>query len=81
MYNVENYIGNCLDSIVNQDIPSEDYEIIILNDGSTDRSYAIAESYANKYDNIQLHTQENIGLYATRNKLLGLAKGLSLIHI
>ncbi len=75
MYNVESYIGNCLDSIVNQDIPKDDYEIIILNDGSTDDSYAIAESYARKYDNIQLHSQENIGLYATRNRLLDLAQG------
>ncbi|WP_299117073.1 glycosyltransferase [uncultured Winogradskyella sp.] len=75
MYNVEDYIGNCLDSVINQDIPKEDYEIIILNDGSTDNSYEIAKRYADKHSHIKLYSHENIGLYATRNKLLELATG------
>ncbi|WP_430468299.1 glycosyltransferase [Winogradskyella ouciana] len=75
MYNVEDHIGNCLDSVINQDIPTEDYEIIVLNDGSTDSSYEIAKRYADEHDNIRLYAHENIGLYATRNKLLQLAKG------
>ncbi|MFC0604359.1 glycosyltransferase family 2 protein [Winogradskyella pulchriflava] len=75
VYNVEEHIGNCLDSVINQDIPTEDYEIIIINDGSTDSSYEIAKDYANKHSNIRLYSHDNIGLYATRNKLLELAKG------
>ncbi|MBV7268045.1 glycosyltransferase [Winogradskyella luteola] len=75
MYNVEDHIDNCLNSVINQDIPTEDYEIIIINDGSTDSSYKIAKRYADKYNNIRLYSHENIGLYATRNKLLELATG------
>ena len=75
MYNVEKHIGNCLNSVINQDILTSDYEIIIINDGSTDNSMEIAEEYSSKYSHVFLHSQENIGLYATRNKLLKLAKG------
>ena len=75
MYNVESCIGNCLDSVLNQDIPLEDYEIIIMNDGSTDKSYEIASNYARRYSNIQLYSHDNIGLYSTRNKMLKLAQG------
>lgn len=75
MYNVEEYIDNCLESVINQDIPTKDYEIIVLNDGSTDNSYKIAERYAKAYDHVKLYSHDNIGLYATRNKLLELAQG------
>lgn len=75
MYNVQNYIRNCIESVINQDIPSSEYEIIVIDDGSTDNSKSIVEDYANKYSNISLHSQTNIGLYATRNRLLELAKG------
>ncbi|WP_350291676.1 glycosyltransferase family 2 protein [uncultured Croceitalea sp.] len=75
IFNVENYIANCLDSVINQDIPSNEYEIIIIDDGSTDNSKAIAAKYAEKHDNIKMFSHMNIGLYATRNKLLELAKG------
>lgn len=75
MYNVEDYIANCLESVINQNIPSNEYEIIIIDDGSTDNSKNIAEEYAKKHRNISLHSQTNIGLYATRNRLLKLANG------
>ena len=75
MYNVENYIGNCLDSVINQDIPVNEYEIIVMDDGSTDSSKTIADSYSKKHNNIIVYSQANIGLYATRNKLLELAQG------
>lgn len=66
-YNVENYLSKCLDSLLNQDIPLDDYEIIIINDGSTDSSHTIAESYLNQYQNIKLLNQENKGTGAARN--------------
>lgn len=75
MYNVEDYIGNCLQSVINQDISSNEYEIVVIDDGSTDNSKTIVEDYAKKHNNISLHLQTNIGLYATRNRLLQLAKG------
>ena len=44
LYNDENYIGYCINSLINQDLPKEDYEVIIMDDGSTDGSLEIAKS-------------------------------------
>lgn len=74
-YNVEKCIISCLNSLYNQNISEEDYELIIVNDGSTDNTQAIAIEYAKKHSNIIVHTQKNVGLGATRNKGLDLAKG------
>ena len=66
IYNVENYLDTCLDSILNQTF--EDFEVICINDGSTDNSVKIAEQYT-KFDNrIKLYHQENKGLSVARNK-------------
>ena len=48
MYNTALYMPKCLDSLLNQDIPSSDYEIILVNDGSTDNSLNIIKEYAPK---------------------------------
>ncbi len=53
-YNVEKYIAQCLDSLLNQDIPHEDYEIICIDDCSPDGSLAIVQDYMQKYDNVVL---------------------------
>ena len=50
VYNVEEYLERCLDSLVNQTL--KDIEIIIVNDGSTDGSKEIIQKYLNKYKNI-----------------------------
>lgn len=75
MYNVELYIEKCLLSCLKQDIPSNDYEIIVVNDGSPDNSLAIAEHIAVKSNNIRIVSQLNGGLSAARNKGLSLSKG------
>jgi len=75
MYNAKNYIGNCIESLVNQDISEYDYEIIIIDDGSKDNSVDIVNGLVKQYKNISLHKEPNAGAYATRNKLLKLAKG------
>ena len=67
VYNVEKYLARCLDSCVNQDMLKDEYEIIIVNDGSPDGSKAIAEQYVEKYSNIKLINQENGGLSVARN--------------
>ncbi len=74
-YNVEKFIANCLDSLLDQDISKEDYEILVINDGATDRSAEIAATYADKYENIILVNQENKGLSGARNTGISLAKG------
>ena len=65
VYNVARYLPQCLDSIVNQTF--EDIEIICINDGSTDDSLEILESYSKKDSRIKIITQENRGLGAARN--------------
>ncbi|MBC3759024.1 glycosyltransferase [Hyunsoonleella sp. SJ7] len=75
MYNSEELIGNCLDSLLIQNLPKEDYEIIIIDDESSDKSVEIVQDYAKKYTNISLVLQKNAGTFTTRNRLLKLAKG------
>lgn len=75
VYNVENYLSKCLDSILNQDIAKDDYEIVVVNDGSTDSSGEIAKEYAEKHTNITLINQENQGLSGARNSGIRVAKG------
>lgn len=81
VYNTEEYISRCLNSLVNQNIPVADYEIIVINDGSTDNSFAILNEYASKYSNIIVLNQNNKGLSATRNSGVVVAKGKYLWHI
>ena len=74
IYNVENYLRRCLDSAIDLDL--SDYEIVAVNDGSTDGSPAIAEEYASRYPGLfHLITTANGGLGHARNVGLSLAKG------
>ncbi len=74
VYNVEKYLAKCLDSIIYPQIP--DYEIIIINDGSTDSSPEIAEKYAQKYPSlIKLVSTPNGGLGHARTEGLAIASG------
>ena len=66
VYNVEKYLKRCLDSLVQQTFKL-DYEIICVNDGSTDNSGKILEEYAQKYPKIKVINQENQGLSVARN--------------
>lgn len=74
VYNTERYLRHCLDSLLCQDI-DEKYEIIVINDGSTDNSPDIAAAYASCFENIKLYSQENAGLSAARNTGLKYARG------
>lgn len=65
VFNIEDYIGKCIESIVNQEY--KNYEIIIVNDGSTDRSPLVCQSYESKYDCIKVINQNNMGLSDARN--------------
>ena len=73
VYNVENYIKKCLDSILTQSIPN--VEIICVNDGSDDKSGKILEEYSQKYKNIKIINQNNKGIAAARNTGLEIANG------
>ncbi len=73
VYNVEAYLRKCVDSLLTQDY--SEYEIILVNDGSTDNSGSICEEYAAKYDNVRVVHQENGGLSAARNSGIEIAQG------
>lgn len=81
VYNVENYLAKCLDSLLSQDIPFSEYEILIVNDGSTDKSYGIAQAYTKKNPVIRLISQENRGLGAARNKGIQESNGRYLFFV
>lgn len=75
VYNVEKYIGKCLDSLLAQGLQEDEFEIIVVNDGSTDRSQKIAEDYKSKHSNIIILNQKNQGISVARNTGLDIAKG------
>lgn len=73
VYNAENYIEDCCENLLNQTY--EDYEVIFVNDGSTDNSQRMLENLASKYDKIQIITQENQGQAIARNAGIKQSKG------
>lgn len=75
VYNVELYLEKCLQSCLSQDIPHNEYEIIVVNDGSPDGSLEIAERIAKTATNITIISQKNGGLSAARNTGMSVAKG------
>lgn len=75
VYNTELYLEECLDSLLNQDISHDEYEIICVNDGSTDGSAQILHNYASKYNNIIIIDKENGGVSSARNMGLEAAVG------
>lgn len=74
-YNVEQYIGYCLDSIYNQQIETDLLEVIVVNDGSKDGTEAIIKQYAALHSNLIYIFQENQGQSVARNTGLKRASG------
>ena len=66
VYNVEDYLEDSIKSIISQTI-FENLEIILVDDGSIDKSYEIGEKFSKKYKNIRIIKQENKGVSAARN--------------
>jgi len=75
VYNVEKYVGRCIESCLRQDLPPYEYELLIVNDGSLDGSMDVVRRYAQQHENIRIVEQENAGLSATRNHGIQEAKG------
>ncbi|WP_273130515.1 glycosyltransferase [Bacillus weihaiensis] len=73
IYNTGEYLEDCLDSLLQQD--NNDFEIILVDDGSTDNSWSIIEGYIQEYSYISVYRQENKGLSSARNLGLKKAKG------
>lgn len=81
VYNVVGYLPKCLDSILEQDIDAEVYEIIVVNDGSTDNSEEIIKEYQKENDNIILISQVNQGLSSARNAGIDRATGKYILFV
>ena len=79
VYNVENYLKECVDSIISQDFSNK--EIILVNDGSKDNSPAICDEYAKNYDYIKVIHKENGGLSDARNAGLKEAKNQYILFV
>ena len=81
LYNSEKYLPKCLDSLMSQDIPEQDYELILVDDGSPDGSRRIAEEYASRHSNIVVLTQSNKGTSGARNTGIRRAGGKYLCFV
>lgn len=75
MYKVEQYLCRCVDSLLTQDLSCEEYEIILVEDGSPDGCPAICDEYASTHANVKVVHRENGGLSAARNSGIEVAQG------
>jgi glycosyltransferase involved in cell wall biosynthesis len=80
-YNVENTLEKCIVSLEKQDIPADSYEVVIVNDGSTDNTLALANGLAEQYPNIRIISQENKKLSGARKTGVENASGEYLLFI
>lgn len=75
VYNVEQYLLRCLNSLYMQDLEEEEFEVILVNDGSTDKSLDVARTFALQHNNVVVINQGNSGQSAARNSALNVSKG------
>ncbi|WP_297520192.1 glycosyltransferase [uncultured Clostridium sp.] len=78
VYNVESYLDNCIKSILSE---SKEYEVLLINDGSTDRSKGICEKYEKKFSQIKLINKMNGGLSSARNEGVKNANGKYILFL
>ena len=78
-YNVEKYIGRCIRSILNQSLPRSEYEVIVVNDASTDRSRFALELFEN--DIHLINNEKQLGLPGSLNKGILKARGKYIVRI
>ena len=81
IYNVENYLERCIKSLLKQDLDLSEYEIIMVNDGSTDGSLNVAQELCKLGDNIRLFNRVNRGAAAARNAGIESASGKYLMFV
>lgn len=75
IYNVEKYVRTCIESIYKQGLDEECFEVIIVNDGTTDNSMEVIADIISQHSNIIVFEQENKGVSVARNNGMAIAKG------
>ena len=75
IYNVEKYVRTCIESIYRQGLDEEEFEVIIVNDGTEDKSIEVIADIICQHNNISVINQENQGLSVARNNGIAAAKG------
>lgn len=78
-YNGERYIKDCLTSVFRSYYPN--FEVILIDDGSTDRSLQIIDSFKKKFSFVLIQNKKNLGLVASRNKAIKKAQGDILVFL
>ena len=73
IYNAEKHLARCIDSILNQEYT--DFELLLVNDGSTDSCGSICDSYAEQDSRIRVIHKENTGVSDSRNQAIDQARG------
>lgn len=79
IYNTEKYLSCCIDSILNQTF--KEFELLLIDDGSTDKSAEISDEYAQRDKRIRVIHKSNTGVSDTRNHALDISKGKYVIFI
>ena len=77
-FNQEKYISRCLRSLISQTISRDKFEIVVINDGSTDRSAAVLGEFANEI--VLINNEKNIGLPASLNKAIRRARATFVVR-
>ena len=78
-YNQEKYISRCLRSLISQTISRDKFEIVVINDGSTDRSASVLNEFASEI--VLINNDKNIGLPASLNKAIRRARAPFVVRV
>lgn len=81
IYNMQNFLAECLDSLAEQTIEQGQMEVLLIDDGSVDDSMTIMKKYAEKYPYMKIFHKENEGLSMTRNYGIARAQGKYIMYI
>ena len=81
VYNVEKYIRRCIESIYCQGLSDDEFELILVNDGTPDKSFEVISDIISQHSNITIIEQQNQGLSVARNKGASIAKGTYILFV
>lgn len=80
-YNAEHFISNCLDSVFRTKLPIQQYEVVVIDDGSKDRTSEIAQECKTRHPNMTVVVKENSGVSSARNRGIEIAKGTYVLFL